>query len=111
MKKFIYPALLAAPSLAFAQTLGNLTTLSGNIRAFLNTLFPILLAVAVLYFFWGLVTFIRASGDPKNSESGKSIMIWGIASLFIMVSIWGILTWLGTTTGLTGGSVPSIPTV
>ena len=111
MKKFIYPSLLIIPSLTFAQSLGNLTTLVSNLKNLINSIIPLLLAVAVMYFFWGLVTFIRAAGDPKKVDEGKSIMIWGIVALFVMVSLWGILNWLGTTANLTNTPIqpPQIP--
>lgn len=111
MKKFIYPSLLIIPSLAFAQSLGNLTTLVTNLKGLVNSILPLLLAVGVMYFFWGLVTFIRAAGDPKKADEGKSIMIWGIVALFVMVSLWGILTWLTQTANLTNTPInaPQIP--
>ncbi len=111
MKKFIYPSLLIIPSLTFAQSLGNLTQLVSSLKTLVNNILPLLLAVAVMYFFWGLVTFIRSAGDPKKVDEGKSIMIWGILALFIMISLWGILNWLATTTSLGGGSVPTLPTI
>ena len=100
MKKFIYPVLALVPTLAFAQSLGNLDSLVIIIRILINNILPVLLALAVLYFFWGLITYIRAAGDPKKADEGKSIMIWGIVALFVMVSIFGILNWLITTSGL-----------
>lgn len=112
MKKIIYSSLLILPSLTFAQTLGNLPSLVGTIKTFLNSLLPLLIAVAVIYFFWGLVMFIRAAGsDPKAAENGKTIMIWGIVALFVMLGIWGIVGWLLDATGFRGGTVPAIPTI
>lgn len=56
-----------------------------------NLATPIVVALALLYFFWGLATYIlNASNDEKKKE-GKNIMIWGILALFIMVSVWGII--------------------
>lgn len=98
--------------MAFAQTLAQLPSLVTNLRTFLNSLLPLLIAVAVIYFFWGLVMFIRAAGsDPKAAESGKSIMIWGIIALFVMLGIWGIIGWLLGVTGFGTGGAPNYPTV
>ena len=53
---------------------------------------PLLVGLSVLVFFFGLVKFIsRVGGDVKAVEEGKKLMIWGLAALFVMVSIWGIL--------------------
>lgn len=110
MKKFIYPVLALVPTLAFAQNLGNLNALVTNVRGLINSILPVLLALAVLYFFWGLITYIRSAGDPAAAEKGKSIMIWGIVALFVMVSIFGILNWLMQTTGLNNTVIPT-PTI
>ena len=111
MKKVIYAALSFAPIFALAQNLGNLSSLVQQIRSLINSIFPILLAIAVLYFFWGLITFIRGAGDPKKTAEGKGIMIWGIIALFVMVSVFGILNWLTQATGLTSNNVPTIPQI
>ena len=50
-------------------------------------LIPVLIALALVVFFWGLVKYIQ-SGKAKG---GKDIMIAGLVGLFIMVSVWGII--------------------
>jgi len=51
-----------------------------------------MVAAALLIFLWGLMRFIfRVGGDEKAVTEGKNIMIWGVVSLFVMVSIWGII--------------------
>lgn len=52
---------------------------------------PIVVALALLYFFWGLATYILNAKDTEKQKEGRSIMIWGILALFIMVSVWGII--------------------
>lgn len=75
----------------------------------LTSLFPIVGLLALLYFFWGIALFIFQSGDEKKVEEGKSKMKWGIVSLFVMVSVWGLVSILqkdivGNTD--TGGVIP-----
>ena len=109
MKKFVYGLLAFSPVLALAQTgtgtVGLLTTLVGTLRTFVNALIPLVIAIAVLYFFWGLVTYLRAAGDPKMQDQGKSHMIWGIIAIAVMVSIFGLVNWLQNTLGVTGGTI------
>ena len=72
-------------------------TFSDLIKIFIdliNFTLPILVALALLVFFKGLVAFIAKSGDVKSHEEGKKLMIWGLAALFAMVSIFGILRFL-----------------
>lgn len=52
---------------------------------------PIVVALALLYFFWGLATYILNAGDEEKKKNGRNIMIWGLLALFIMVSVWGII--------------------
>lgn len=58
----------------------------------LTSLFPIVGGLALLYFFWGIALFIFQSGDEKKIEEGKSKMKWGIVVLFVMVSVWGLVS-------------------
>lgn len=115
MKKIIYTALSFAPVLALAQsgatTVGNLSSLTTQIGSLISKFIPILFAIALIYFFWGLVEYIRAAGDPKKAAEGKSIMIYGIIAIAVMVSIYGLVAWLQTTLGVNGGTTPTLPTV
>lgn len=77
----------------------------------LSKIVPILMTIAIVAFFWGLITYIRAAGGGNDAEKkqGKAIMIWGIVALFVMVSVWGLVSAVGTTLGIDSGS--SAPTV
>ncbi len=59
------------------------------IGCIINPLVPVLMAVAVLAFLWGVFTFIRAEGD--NKKKAKDFIIYGIIGLFVMVSVWGLV--------------------
>jgi hypothetical protein len=55
----------------------------------------IIIALAVLVFFWGLAKFVfRIGGDEKAVDEGKRIMIWGLVALFVLVSIWGLVRFM-----------------
>ncbi len=60
----------------------------------IDTALPILAAIAVLIFIWGLVLFINRSGDAKNHADGRKFMTWGIVALFVMVSFMGIISFV-----------------
>ena len=70
----------------------SLTDLIRAVGSLINIALPILVAIALLVFFWGLVKFIsRVGGDEKAVEEGRNTMIWGIIALFVMISVWGII--------------------
>ena len=54
---------------------------------FVYTLFPVLELLAFLVFLWGLVKFVaRVGGDESAVKEGKSLMVWGVIALFLMIS-------------------------
>ncbi len=112
MKKVIYGLMAFAPVLALAQNLGQADTLVKNIKELINNIIPVLFGLAIIYFFWGLIKYIRAAGDPKAASEGKSIMIWGIVALVVMVGVYGLINWVLSTTGLNNNNgLPPLPRV
>jgi hypothetical protein len=98
MKKIVISgSLFLFPMFAFAQQLSNVTRLISSIRGIVDILIPLVAALALLYFFWGLAKFILATGngDEDAREKGKNIMIWGIVGLFVIVSVWGLVRFVG----------------
>lgn len=99
-----------APLLALAQTLTPLRNLIAAVNGVVAALVPLLIGAAVVVFFWGLLKYIFKSGAKGHSE-GIKIMIAGIAALFIMVSIWGIVALVQVALGVSGNTIPTIPVV
>ncbi len=50
--------------------------------------------LALLVFFWGLVKFINNAADTDEHEKGKHLMIWGIISFLVLVSLWAIVSFI-----------------
>jgi hypothetical protein len=50
--------------------------------------------------------FILNAGSEEAQKSGKNIMIWGIITLFIMVSFWGIITLIQSNLSITNVNFP-----
>ena len=109
MKKVIIAALAFAPAVAFAQELGNLTSLLESIGGLVRTALPIVVAVALLVFFWGLVKFIFAG--PEAKKEGQDLMIWGVVALFVMVSVWGLVNFVGSALNIEKDQLDTTPTV
>lgn len=112
MKKigFIAPFLaFAIPAIALAQSGGapgqNLTSLIRFTGDILNMLIPILIALALVAFFWGLVRYVWSGGE--SHDSGRNVMIAGLVALFVMVSVWGIIRVAQNTLGI--GSAGALP--
>jgi len=111
MNKVILALLALAPTFAFAQNLGNLDTLLDSIGQLIGTALPIVVALALLAFFWGLVKYIFAQGNEESKADAKKIMIWGLVALFVMVSVWGLVRFIGEAVGVDQGGDIEVPTV
>lgn len=113
MKRFIIPSAIAlAPTLAFAQGLGNVETLLTSIGRLVSLALPIVVGIALLGFFWGLAQYVFAAGDEGKQEAAKSHMIWGVVALFVMVSVWGLVRFIGSAVGIdqetTSNTIPTV---
>ena len=116
MKKVIYALLSSGmvftPVLVFGAA--NLSAISDLVTQFaliVAKVIPIVFALAIIYFFWGLIKLIRAAGDPKAASEGKSIMIYGVIAITIMVSIYGLVGWLQDSFGISPTATIILPTV
>ena len=101
--------LFAAPLIASAQALTPLKQLIVSVGSILNLLIPVLIAAAIVVFFWGLVMYIWKSGE--GHAEGRNTMIAGIVSLFIMVSVWGLVNLVQNALGVSGNANVTVPQV
>lgn len=67
----------------------------------LTPLVAVLLTLALLAFFWGMIKYIKSLGSEKDKKDGKELMVWGIVALFVMVSVWGLVGLITGTLGFT----------
>lgn len=110
MKKLILGVMLMGPVSAFAAVVATgVTDVVNAIQSIITLLIPLLMGLAVVAFFWGLVKYIANASDEAAKESGKTLMIWGMVAIFVMVALWGILGWVQTQLGLTGTVTTSSP--
>lgn len=113
MKKIIYAVLSFSPVLALAAVdTGNLQLIVDFIKRTVASLIPIFFGLAIIYFFWGLIKYIQSAGDPKAAGEGKSIMIYGVIAIAVMVSIYGLVAWLQVVFGINadaGVNLPDVP--
>jgi len=63
-------------------------------------LVPVLIGLAVVVFFVGLVKYIRGGAETK--ASAISSMVWGVIAIAVMVSIWGLVGLLQGIAGIEG---------
>jgi heme/copper-type cytochrome/quinol oxidase subunit 2 len=73
----------------------------GNVTEFVMTLIPLLTSLAVLFFLWGLVEYVTKAGSGAEVKESKQRMLWGVIGVFVIVAIWGIVSFVGRSIGFT----------
>lgn len=69
----------------------------------MNVAVYFLIAAAFIFTLYGSLRFIGAEGESRSEW--RRVMTYGIISLFVMVSIWGIVNLLTNTFGLNNESI------
>jgi len=105
MKKIVLASLVlgSMPFMTFAAG-GTVDTILEKLVGYLNYIVPALITVAVVYFIWGVISFMTSS-DEEAKKKGRTKIINGLIGLFVIVSFWGIIAVvkrtfdIGNTTG------------
>lgn len=78
----------------------NIVTLMKSVdKVILNPLITLLFALALVYFLYGLAKYLLSPDNEEVRNSSKVHMLWGIIGMFIMVSVFGIMTMILNTVG------------
>jgi hypothetical protein len=78
------------------------SSIINNIIVFLGNLILVIIGLAVLLFFYGLVGYISNSGDEGKRKESLQYIFYGTFGLFIMVAVWGLVALLS---GFIGESI------
>ena len=99
MKKYLLavglglsPLVALANNTTYTQTsiaTGNLNASIINITNTVNLLVPLMLAVAVVFFIYGVIKFIIAKGGGEK-EAARNLIIWTVIGLASVLAIWGL---------------------
>ncbi|MEX0917083.1 MAG: hypothetical protein WDZ90_00960 [Candidatus Paceibacterota bacterium] len=69
----------------------NITELINLLTDIISATIPVLIALAFLYFLWGLAQFMLHAGDTSKHEEGRDKIFWGLVALTAMVGVWGFV--------------------
>ena len=83
------------------SSIGDYNHLLANIKVnILNPIITLLVALAIIYFLWGVFEFVRHAESSEERKKGGMHMLFGALGLFIMVTAYGIINLiLGTLKG------------
>lgn len=106
------------PFLAFAQTSAcngynaGISFAICRVGEILNSIIPILIVLGVVYFVWGVITYMIGA-DEEAKKKGRDKVIYGIIGLVVIVGMWGLVRIVANTFGLNNNSAgiqtPCVP--
>lgn len=72
---------------------GNITNIQGvlcKIAEILGAVLPVLIALGVVYFVWGVISYV-IGGDEEAKKKGREKIIYGIIGLAVIIGMWGLV--------------------
>jgi uncharacterized membrane-anchored protein len=100
----------AVSSCPSAGGIENLTDLINFVTCTLmRAVVPLLVALAVVGFVYGIIQYFLYPDNEEKRKAGKSFMLWGLITLFVMVSIWGLVSIFSTTITGDNAVMPFLP--
>ncbi len=69
----------------------------------LGDILPVLIALGVVYFVWGVVQYVIGDSDEAKTK-GKDKIVYGIIGFVIILSLWGLVYIISDTFFLEAGA-------
>mgnify|MGYP000060613987 CR=1 FL=1 len=94
---------------SIGQTLINIVL---QFKQISTLVYSSLFVVALILFFFGIFQYLAPGKSGEDRKKGYEYMGFGILALFVMVAIWGLVTFISQTLGVgIGGDImtPGVP--
>jgi hypothetical protein len=101
----IAPLVVSAQASPTCDPRGGLYNILCRIHDLLGTVVPLLIALGVVYFVYGVVMYMIAD-DEEAKTKGRDSIIFGVIGLAVIISLWG-LVYIVTATFRTEGNAPT----
>lgn len=64
---------------------------------------PLIITLALVYFLYGIVQYLISAGDESKRKESVKVITYGIIALFVMISVWGLVSFITNTFGVSVG--------
>ena len=108
--KFLFLSLFLPMFVNAQPLLGGANRIATGVDGLITNIFvPLAFMLALLFFFWGVAKYIWSESNEDKGK-GKQIMVWGVVALFVMSSIWGLVSFIRGELGVGEEDFSLIPT-
>jgi hypothetical protein len=101
---------IPAPATGSTPSVSGIAGLLLKFQQILNAIVPVLVALGVVFFVWGVVQYVIAGGEEAKKK-GKDRIIYGLIGFAVIVGLWGLVNIVVNTFGLSGATPPSLSSV
>ncbi|MCX6752486.1 MAG: pilin [Candidatus Nomurabacteria bacterium] len=89
---------------------GTLLGVLCKIGQILNAVVPVLIALGIVYFVWGVISYVIGT-DEETKKSAREKMVYGIIGLAVIVAVWGLVRILTNTFQVNNTGQVTLPTI
>ena len=82
-------------------------SLVDNLIVTIGFFVPLVIAMALAVFLYGLVIYLNSSGSEEKRKDSIHYIVLGIVGLFVMLAVWALVSLLSNTFGFPVG-IPQI---
>jgi hypothetical protein len=104
---FLLPLAAAAqvtiPPVQGTPNSGQATSIVTQVTNVARLVITLLFVLSFLVFVWGAVKLILAAGNPEKIGEAKGFMWWSVIAMAVLASVFGLVTFLQSYFGVTGG--------
>lgn len=91
---------------------GNVTDLKSLVTSLIDIIrgyiVPFIIALAIMFFLWGVFKTVTAEDDAKKRQEGIAYITYGIIGIAVMISVWSLVYLLTSTFFANGFLVPQL---
>jgi len=73
------------------------SVIQGLLDILIGVAVPLIITLALVYFLFGIVKYLTSAGDESKRKESVKVITFGIIALFVMVSVWGVVSFITNT--------------
>jgi len=94
-----------------AGTTSSVSSAVSLVVQYINLAIEFLILAGVAWVIWNAFKFVMAGGEAEKRDEARSGIIYGLIGIAVMLSVWGLVTLVMSSTGLGTTKTIVVPAV